>query len=190
MKNYKRLFTIVLLIIIRISLPADQDRCKAQGQNALSFQPLGMLTLWNSFEYERYLTNWQGMTLTGCVRLNMSSNAFGISIFDHLGHYNSSFWDGKVWRGLGLGTKLYFKGKKDMSGLYCGLNIDEMGYGDNQFDRISLEAGTKYVFGKNGGIFITPCALFYISYNNSSSKSYSGFKSADFYFGCYLGYQF
>lgn len=174
-----------IFLIIVISLIVNINDSKAEvAENAISFQPLGFFFAWTNFEYENKLTEVSGKNaLALCGRVLLSTNDFGLTLFDQA----TLPGDGQ-WYGAGIGTRYYVSSNKRIDDIYIGIDLDYMSSPNSNIDftRLSVEVGKKYFpFSKNDGLFLCPQAMAYILF--SAPK---GFKEKSAYFTLSIGYQF
>lgn len=195
------IYSHLLLIFVMVSFAlilANPGECRAQqrAENAVSFQPLGLLFFWSNVEYERLVVPGD-VPLSVLGRVNFTTQTIGtawLSPFKN-SEYNS------MWTGFGAGARIYY-GKNRMESFFAGINIDYCGgtyrneyvyWGQpteksGSFTWLSFEFGRKFVFGRNGhGLFLAPSASWIIFLERDLPTSFDG---DSYSIGLALGYQF
>ena len=192
MKNLSKAIIILMLLL-------SQSLFSKIPENAITVQPLGLLTIRTSIEYERYIGKIGDLVFSLSGRMNFSTQKLGvIESFDVDPLYFTTTW----W-GVGTSGRFYFD--KEMNGLYLGINLDNLTGTYREYNVVDpsystsitnvtvswmgVEIGDKFVIsGKHSGFIITPSvgfifpisSVFYI--NKIIGPTYS--------LGVAVGYQF
>jgi len=164
MKNLSKAIIIIILL-------SSQSLFSKNAENAITIQPLGILTIRTNIEYERYISKVGDFAFSLSGRFNISTQKLGASKSFNV--YQNNF--PTTWIGYGVSSRFYLG--KEMDAFYFGVNLDNLSGTYQSYDItyptyvyktsditiswMGIEIGKKFVIsGKHSGFIITPSVAF------------------------------